>query len=180
MRTVHDAFRNVLRDTISAGREVNNRCISKYTSDELPGLLEAQERNLQQLLEEENTEREITASGDVKLLREMMRSKLATVKQMSDEEVARWFKKQQERPPPDVAKELCEAAGLNRDQMRPVALLAKKLQEAWLQERRRREQISAQERNDLSMKANYLPLKGRLVRMPVYDGGGCGLSIIHI
>ena len=178
MRAVHDAFRSVVRDAISASREVNNRRISKYNSSEVPGLLEAHERNLQQLLEEENTEREITAAGDVKLLREMMQSKLATVKQMSDEEVARWFKKQQERPPIDVAKELCDAAGLNRDQMRPVALLAKKLQTAWLAERGRREHISAQERDELALRANYLPLKGRLVRMLVYGGGGCGKTLL--
>ena len=155
MRAVHDAFQERLTVAASPAREVIKRRISKYNCSEFPGLLENHEQNLKQLLEAENTERVSTAAGDVKLLRELMQTRNPSVRRMSDEEVANFFKEQQERPPVEVARELCETAGLNRDQMRPVALLAKKLQEAWLQERRRREQISAQERDDLSMKANH-------------------------
>ena len=168
MRAVHDAFQERLTVAASPARDVIKRRISKYNCSEFPGLLENHEQNLKQLLEAVNTERVITAAGDVKLLREMMQTRNPSVRRMSDEEVANFFKEQQERPPVEVARELCETAGLNRDQMRPVALLEKKLQEVWLQERRRREQISAQERDDLSMKVNHLPLNGRLVRMLVY------------
>ena len=178
MRAVHDAFQEVMQGVATLRREVTARRISKYSPSEFPGLLEAHEQHMQKLLEEENTERDSTAAADVKLLRELVQSEQPSVRQMSDEEVARWFKAQQERPPLDVARELCEAAGLNRDQKRPVALLAKKLQTAWLQECQRREHVSASERDALGMRANYLPLKGRLVRMLVYGGGGCGKTLL--
>ena len=35
-------------------------------------------------------------------------------------------------------------------------------------------QLSASERDALLQQANYLPLKGRLLRMLIYGGGGCG------
>ena len=178
MRAVHDAFQEALQGAAARRSEVTRRCISKYDSSKFPGLLEAHEQHMQKLLEEENTERESTAAADVKLLRELVQSEQPLVRQMTDEELARWYKAQQERSPVEVAKELCEAAGLNHDQKRPVALLAKKLQTAWLKERQRREHVSAQERDVLQTRANYLPLKGRLLRMLVYGGGGCGKTLL--
>ena len=41
-----------------------------------------------------------------------------------------------------------------------------------------REHVSASERDALGMQANFLPLKGRLVRMLVYGGGGCGKTLL--
>ena len=175
MRAVHDAFRGAVQ---GVRREVTNRRTSKYSSSELLGLLEAHEQHLKNVHEQENQESGGAGQADVKLVRQFAQNDHPSVRQMTDEEVAGWFKAQQERSPLEVAKELCEAAGLNRDQKRPVALLAKKLQAAWLKERQRREQASAQERDALRMQANYLPLKGRLVRMLVYGGGGCGKTLL--
>ena len=106
MRAVHDAFQEVVQGLSAQRREVTARRISKYSPSEFLGLREVHEQHLQKLLDEENKERDSTAEADVKLVREFAQNEHPSVRQMTDEEVANWFKVQQERSPLEVAKEL--------------------------------------------------------------------------
>lgn len=72
------------------------------------------------------------------------------------------------------AKQLCDAATLNRDQRRPVALIALELERAWQAERQRRAALSPRERDDVQMQQWTIPLSGRLCRMLIFGSGGCG------
>ena len=73
-------------------REVTNRRISKYSSSELLGLLEAHEQHLKNVHEQENQESGGAGQADVKLVRQFAQNDHPSVRQMTDEEVAGWFK----------------------------------------------------------------------------------------
>ena len=62
--------------------------------------------------------------------------------------------------PRQVAWKLSQAAGLNRDQLRAVALIVQPMQEAWERGGRK------------------LPFTGALVRLLLVGGGGCGKTLI--
>ena len=76
--------------------------------------------------------------------------------------------------PTVLAKQLCDAATLNRDQRRPVALIALEMERAWQAERQRRAALSPNELDDVQMHRWTIPLSGRLCRMLIYGSGGCG------
>ena len=76
--------------------------------------------------------------------------------------------------PVAFAKECCEAATLNRDQRRPVALIAQELDRAWQAERQRRAALSPSEQDELGMQPWTIPLSGRLCRILIFGSGGCG------
>lgn len=76
--------------------------------------------------------------------------------------------------PVAFAKQLCDAATLNRDQRRPVALIARELERAWQAERQRRAALSPSERDEVEMQPWTIPLAGRLCRILIYGSGGCG------
>ena len=76
--------------------------------------------------------------------------------------------------PVAFAKQLCDAATLNRDQLRPVALIARELERAWQAERQRRGTLSPAERDEVEHQRWTIPLSGRLCRFLIFGSGGCG------
>ena len=68
--------------------------------------------------------------------------------------------------PRRVAWKLCQAATLNTDQKRAVALVVKPMQAAWKKSR------------DVEGHQTMLPLVGTLVRLLLVGGGGCGTTRI--
>ena len=76
--------------------------------------------------------------------------------------------------PVAFAKQLCDAATLNRDQLRPVALIARELERAWQAERQRRGTLSPAERDEVEHQRWTIPLSGRLCRILIFGSGGCG------
>ena len=76
--------------------------------------------------------------------------------------------------PKVFAKQSCDAATLNRDQQRPVALIALEMERAWQAERQRRAALSPSERDVVQMQQWTIPLSGRLCRMLIFGSGGCG------
>ena len=84
--------------------------------------------------------------------------------------------------PLTVAKRLIEAASLNEDQRRPIALVAKKMQLAWEKKLAAWDHESAHFRSEVETshanRAALLPRVGVLVRLVIVGGGGCGKSRI--
>jgi len=76
--------------------------------------------------------------------------------------------------PVAFAKQLCEVATLNRDQRRPVALIAREMERAWQTEQQRRALLPQAERDEVEMQQWTIPLSGRLCRMLIFGSGGCG------
>ena len=81
------------------------------------------------------------------------------------------------------AKRLCEKAGLTLEQRGPVALIAHTMQSAYDVEQDRRSKLTEQQRdalaNELGGRAR-LPLVGRLMRILIFGGGGCGKTKIIV
>ena len=84
--------------------------------------------------------------------------------------------------PVAVAKRLIEAASLNEDQRRPVALVAQKMQLKWGKKQAAWDHESVRFRSGVeTSRANgeaLLPTFGVLVRLVIVGGGGCGKSRI--
>ena len=78
--------------------------------------------------------------------------------------------------PRAVAWKLSQAAELNRDQLRAVALVVKPMQETW--ERGRDAAELASRSASPSNEQRKLPLTGALVRLLLVGGGGCGKTRI--
>ena len=76
--------------------------------------------------------------------------------------------------PTVFAKQLCDAATLNRDQRRPVALIALQMDRAWQAERQCRAALSPNELDEIKLQQWTIPISGPLCRMLVYGSGGCG------
>ena len=84
--------------------------------------------------------------------------------------------------PLTVAKRLIETASLNEDQMRPIALVAKKMQLKWEKEQAAWDHESVHFRSKVETSREkgeaLLPTFGVLVRLVIVGGGGCGKSRI--
>ena len=78
--------------------------------------------------------------------------------------------------PRQVAWKLIQAAGLNRDQIRLVALVVQPMQDAW--DRSRDVAELAAGPGGEERQSRKLPLVGTLVRLLVVGGGGCGKTLV--
>ena len=85
--------------------------------------------------------------------------------------------------PVAYAKILCDRASLTLEQRGPVALIAREMQTAFEAEQERRAKLTEQQRqalaNELGGRA-LLPLAGRLMRILIFGGGGCGKTKIIV
>ena len=85
------------------------------------------------------------------------------------------------KTPVELAKYLCDAAELTTEQRGPVALIARSMQSAYDAEVARRATLSESQLRAEGIDASEhvtLPLKGRLLRLLLYGGGGCGKTRI--
>ena len=78
--------------------------------------------------------------------------------------------------PRQVAWKLIQAAGLNRDQIRLVALVVQPMQDAWDMSRDVAELAAGPGGEE--RQSRTLPLVGTLVRLLVVGGGGCGKTLV--
>ena len=85
--------------------------------------------------------------------------------------------------PVAYAKMLCDKAGLTLEQRGPVALIAREMQSAYEAEQERRAKLTEQQRQKLANEVGgqaLLPLAGRLMRILIFGGGGCGKTKIIV
>ena len=83
--------------------------------------------------------------------------------------------------PVACAKWLCDKAELTQEQRGPVALIARDMQKAYDKERQRRANLTEAQREVYARgvaEHACLPLKGRVARILIYGGGGCGKTRI--
>ena len=83
--------------------------------------------------------------------------------------------------PVGLAKYLCDAAELTTEQRGPVALIARSMRVAYDAEVARRATLTESQLRAEGIGASEnvaLPLTGRLLRLLVYGGGGCGKTRI--
>ena len=79
------------------------------------------------------------------------------------------------------AKLLCEQAGLTREQHGPVALIAHDMDKKYQEEMSRREKLTEAQRESLGCTrpgTSLMPLSGRVARILIFGGGGCGKTKI--
>ena len=75
--------------------------------------------------------------------------------------------------PAALAQRLCVEAELTLEQRGPVALIARDMQRAYEAEMQRRTNLTSVQREALAY-SPALPLKGRISRVLLFGGGGCG------
>ena len=79
------------------------------------------------------------------------------------------------------AKLLCEQAGLTSEQRGPVALIAHDMDKVYQEEMKRRENLTEAQLESLGYTrpgTSLMPLSGRVARILIFGGGGCGKTRI--
>ena len=99
------------------------------------------------------------------------------VPEMAVERVERVDETRESLGPAALAQKLCEEAGLTLEQRAPVALIARDMQRVYEAEMQRRSNLPEAQREDLAGRS-LLPLSGRVSRMLLFGGGGCGKTRI--
>ena len=176
MREVSDAFGDPQHVTVE-GNEVSKFCAAEQV---MQTALERHREILEQLrTQEESLPRENGVSVDPE--QDPQQAEPTPHVEIVPEEA------EEEDPlsvgPIAYAKTLCDKAGLTLEQRGPVALIAHTMQIAFDAEQQRRAKLTEQQRqrlaNELGGRA-FLPLKGRLMRILIFGGGGCGKTKIIV